>query len=613
VPPPDDSFRALPVIGVLLMGVLIQFVLARFMSKRGFVNGFVVMIGVDCIRTMLQNITYCFTPFTDPMHNWAKRTLDFDSRSLAFTAIATALIVAATCIALRPSRNASGNLASAAAASSAYRNADSVTLRPWLPVPAGSMQAYLIAFAVYLPVKAPRLVSAPLAEAGIQASSFGRMLPVQLLLSVGLAWLLARAMYRPAALAALCEQLGAKSGPEFHAELRAERRSVFWPTLLFLVTLCVAQCFAFVQVVMVALMVPLVLDLLHAARLRLRAPDLVVVWEERRIVALPMLRAVLTTEGIASETRGTYYLQLMQFFAPYAPAELLVAQADAKRARKTLRHLLAGGEAPQRSAQIANAPPEPAPWSRTLQTGLLAGCAALALLTYGCAQVAMARPNTPILAPPAPHTRTTLEIVRVDDTVNAFAHINESAIPESERINVWAETISSKDEPRATTQYAKMVVRAGESKADAIARFSRWLSGIALPTGKRFGIEEIHEYDEQTKTSTLVGLRTFVLTGDPALTTADVTDAVALDDHSYVGAEPTVQVTLSPRGAQRFEDVTREWQNRRLAIVLDGVIDSAPLVRAAIAGGHVSLSMGTGDRPQLLKNAEHLARALRGH
>jgi preprotein translocase subunit SecD len=110
-----------------------------------------------------------------------------------------------------------------------------------------------------------------------------------------------------------------------------------------------------------------------------------------------------------------------------------------------------------------------------------------------------------------------------------------------------------------------------------------------------------------------VGIRTFVLVGDSVLGTDDVTDATAKLES--IGEGPPmayVAVTLSPASSTRFEDATREWTSRRLAIVIDDVIQSAPVIRTAIAGGRISITLAVGEPDERLAEARRLARALGG-
>ncbi len=56
--------------------------------------------------------------------------------------------------------------------------------------------------------------------------------------------------------------------------------------------------------------------------------------------------------------------------------------------------------------------------------------------------------------------------------------------------------------------------------------------------------------------------------------------------------EPYVSLTLTSRGARIFERVTGENVGRRLAIVLDNVVRSAPVIRERIPGGQAQISGG---------------------
>lgn len=64
---------------------------------------------------------------------------------------------------------------------------------------------------------------------------------------------------------------------------------------------------------------------------------------------------------------------------------------------------------------------------------------------------------------------------------------------------------------------------------------------------------------------------------------SDLTDAQpAFDPQTH---EPMVSFKFNLRGAQRFGQATSENVGRRMAIVLDNVIQSAPVIRSAITGG----------------------------
>jgi preprotein translocase subunit SecD len=108
----------------------------------------------------------------------------------------------------------------------------------------------------------------------------------------------------------------------------------------------------------------------------------------------------------------------------------------------------------------------------------------------------------------------------------------------------------------------------------------------------------------------VVALRTFVLAGDPVVTTADVEAAdIGLEKDTQA---PYVIVTLSNAAGERFFHVTEEWLGRRLGIVVNGRLESVPAVRSPIRGGRVSITMGTGASPdEQLAAAKRLAASLR--
>src|SRR5262249_29859074 len=53
---------------------------------------------------------------------------------------------------------------------------------------------------------------------------------------------------------------------------------------------------------------------------------------------------------------------------------------------------------------------------------------------------------------------------------------------------------------------------------------------------------------------------------------------------------PNVEVELDPRGAQIFDAMTAENVGRRLAIILDKTVYSAPVIKERIPGGHVVIT-----------------------
>ena len=80
-----------------------------------------------------------------------------------------------------------------------------------------------------------------------------------------------------------------------------------------------------------------------------------------------------------------------------------------------------------------------------------------------------------------------------------------------------------------------------------------------------------------------------ILLKDRTLMTGDAVKTA----HVRIGGtynEPYVALELTDRGARLFAKITEENVGKRLAIVLDGVVRSAPVIREKIGGGHAQIS-----------------------
>ncbi len=74
---------------------------------------------------------------------------------------------------------------------------------------------------------------------------------------------------------------------------------------------------------------------------------------------------------------------------------------------------------------------------------------------------------------------------------------------------------------------------------------------------------------------------------------------------------PNVGFSLNPRGAATFEKLTGEHVGERLAIVLDNIVHSAPVIQTKIGGGRGQITLGAGGGDEVLKEAKDLAIVLR--
>ncbi len=75
--------------------------------------------------------------------------------------------------------------------------------------------------------------------------------------------------------------------------------------------------------------------------------------------------------------------------------------------------------------------------------------------------------------------------------------------------------------------------------------------------------------------------------------------------------EPYVSLTFNPLGTRLFADLTKANIGKRLAIVLDGNVSKAPVIKSEIPNGQAQITLGYGDYNTVLKEAEDLTLVLR--
>jgi len=185
---------------------------------------------------------------------------------------------------------------------------------------------------------------------------------------------------------------------------------------------------------------------------------------------------------------------------------------------------------------------------------------------------------------------------RAKELINTTAKLDfmlvsdEKSIPELQGLIAEAEKAGKYS--MATMKYSEYVTRLNED-----------LKG-KLP-------EKTTLYFEKSENATKmeIGAIPFLLRTDTDLTGG------ALDDAS-VGygqyGEPEVSLVFNSAGAKRFADITTAARGKRVAIVLDKVVKSAPNINEPITGGHARITLGGGrDRQKSLDEAKMIATALR--
>lgn len=75
--------------------------------------------------------------------------------------------------------------------------------------------------------------------------------------------------------------------------------------------------------------------------------------------------------------------------------------------------------------------------------------------------------------------------------------------------------------------------------------------------------------------------------------------------------EPNVSLSFNPTGTKIFAELTAANVGKRLAILLDGTVNKAPVIKTAIPSGEAQITLGYGDYQALVREAEDLVVVLR--
>lgn len=96
--------------------------------------------------------------------------------------------------------------------------------------------------------------------------------------------------------------------------------------------------------------------------------------------------------------------------------------------------------------------------------------------------------------------------------------------------------------------------------------------------------------------------------GEPRLDGSSIINAY--QDYSVTG-DVEVIMQMNPEGAQTWRLMTGENVGKAVAIVLDDLVYSAPIVQSEIAGGRSSISLGNGDLNKQIQEADDLSNILK--
>lgn len=597
---------SVPVVTATLVGgACLSMLVADLVTRQGIVNGLLLL---PCINFVLGSIDDARAAVAKGMTAGA-----WEPRHGVILVGTVALALFAGWAATRGVHDVRANDAPAEERT-AYRDARALIVKPWVPVPSSSIAPYTITASILmLPttlanLKLPLTGLAQILERGDLPFTIAYAA-----IMAGLVFVLTRILHRSSEAEDLARRLGTQV--DRSAVLAAQNRALV-PSLMFFAVLVIATSaagrvkFLHLSLALLPLASALAIDAVRSLRL---PTGLIGVWQERRAAAVPVVRAVLEARGIETHVSGAATNALFQAFAPYAPVTLHVPAADAERATKILRHLLLGEDAPEATPDAPS--PERTTRDRTpgwtMRTRTIALGAALLAASGLLGLALMPSPPPPVRTP------AKLELVAVADKVDVFATIAEAQLPAGIELREEPVSIGLDDRGMRLTsrnKFAEVRLEPGETLDRAIARGDAWvLSILELPPRMRIAWEPVYDWNEDTGAQTLIGARAYVLEGETQLSNRDVVEAEAAIDQRSGMPDVYVAITLTPEAGERFRALTAERVNQRIAILLDGRINSAPVVRQEIGGGRLSITMGAGDPEKQLKTAQSLAAGLRQH
>ncbi len=209
---------------------------------------------------------------------------------------------------------------------------------------------------------------------------------------------------------------------------------------------------------------------------------------------------------------------------------------------------------------------------------------------FGVSEPAIASQGTDRVVVELPGVR---EVDRAKDLIGRTARLEFKIVDDSkspQELSQWVTEAEKK---------GGFAFKEGEKFSEYVRKVNEALKG-KLPEGREIAFERGKGEEAQMKLPYLLNTHADV-TGD------DLQDAVVGFGERQ---EPVVNFTFNPKGAVAFEKLTTANKKKRLAIVLDNIVHSAPVINGPI-GARGQITLGQRDYEHTMKEARDLAIVLR--
>lgn len=182
-----------------------------------------------------------------------------------------------------------------------------------------------------------------------------------------------------------------------------------------------------------------------------------------------------------------------------------------------------------------------------------------------------------------------LQLPGIKDTERAKVLIKRTGLLEFKLVddgNNFIETLADRLPEGITIQYEDLqdekgrIVHSPFLRSGSLTKLSKFVESIKdeIPEGDEILIEEIYHPETGSRS-----YRTYLLKAETLLKGDTIDDARVRFDTQF--GQPYVTLTFNSIGAKIFEEITGKNVGRRLAIILDGRVKSAPRIKTRIPGG----------------------------
>jgi preprotein translocase subunit SecD len=200
-----------------------------------------------------------------------------------------------------------------------------------------------------------------------------------------------------------------------------------------------------------------------------------------------------------------------------------------------------------------------------------------------------------------------LEFQIVDDESTFLSGLSD--LPEG--VTRQTEFVSAGlSKPQVPSQY--LLARGKNARKTLTDYLDKLRTEGRVPEDHELLLGEAERSSEETAPANAeAAFRSYFLFGRAEVTGQAIEDAFIANDQQQ-GGKPYVAINFNNEGADLFKELTGRNIKRRMAIVLDDVVASAPVIQTEIGGGHCQITLG-GFRPynEILNEARDLVVVLK--